>query len=124
MVKKISDRSIEFNGKRHLNSNQPLQDLDFYFNPQTQLVEIYSTDTPSNNFTKLLPELFLSDYNGEFPGVHEICKYYFPEITDEQIDYIMWEETCFPFSSDVEILFAQIYDYFDQNGFEEIKEIC
>lgn len=30
----------------------------------------------------------------------DCVKYFKPEITDEEADFIIWEETCFPFSTD------------------------
>jgi len=37
----------------------------------------------------------------------ECVKYYFPDITDLQADNILWEETCFPF--DTEVMLSQLY---------------
>lgn len=40
----------------------------------------------------------------------EVIKYYFPNASEETIDYILWEKTCFPFDS--EQTHDQIYDYY------------
>lgn len=37
-------------------------------------------------------------------------KYYKPELTDGEADYILWEFTCFPFDTDTAL--SQIYDFF------------
>lgn len=31
---------------------------------------------------------------------HDTVRYYFPNATDEECDYILWEETCFPLSGE------------------------
>jgi hypothetical protein len=37
----------------------------------------------------------------------KVVKFYFPDKSDEECDYILWEETCFPFSN--EVMMEQIY---------------
>lgn len=40
----------------------------------------------------------------------KIIQYYFPDKSNEECDYILWEETCFPFSN--EIMMDQIYELY------------
>lgn len=37
-----------------------------------------------------------------------VIQFYFPDKSDEECDYILWEETCFPFSN--EVMLEQIYE--------------
>lgn len=37
----------------------------------------------------------------------KVVKFYFPDKSDEECDFILWEETCFPFSN--EVMMEQIY---------------
>lgn len=30
----------------------------------------------------------------------DCVQYYFPKVTKEEADYLIWEDTCFPFSTD------------------------
>ena len=43
---------------------------------------------------------------------HAIMKHYKPDITEKEADYILWNETCYPF--DNEITLSQINEYFTQ----------
>lgn len=38
----------------------------------------------------------------------KVVKYYFPDKSDEECEFILWEETCFPFSN--EVMLEQIYE--------------
>jgi len=40
-------------------------------------------------------------------------KYYFNDISNESASYILWEETCFPFSA--EITLNQLHEYYIKN---------
>lgn len=40
----------------------------------------------------------------------DVVKYYFPNYDDKTCDYIIWEKTCFPMSTD--IAFRQIYEIY------------
>lgn len=39
-----------------------------------------------------------------------VIQYYFPDKSDEECDYLLWAETCFPFSN--EIMMEQIYQLY------------
>jgi len=50
----------------------------------------------------------------------DVVKYYFPDVTDDEADYILWEETCFPMDTD--IFLRQLYDlYLSGVNFEWLK---
>lgn len=44
----------------------------------------------------------------------EIVRYYFPEIDDEDIDWILLDNTVFPFG-DLEWIAEEIYEYYLKN---------
>lgn len=44
----------------------------------------------------------------------EIVRYYFPEIDDEDIDWILLDNTAFPFA-DIEWIAEEIYEYYLKN---------
>ena len=44
----------------------------------------------------------------------EVVKYYFPEVDDEDIDWILFENTIFPFG-DIEWIAEEIYEYYLNN---------
>lgn len=43
----------------------------------------------------------------------EVMRHYRPDITEEEAEYILWNETCYPF--DLRTALKQIY-YFFKNG--------
>ena len=43
----------------------------------------------------------------------DCVKYYWPEIKNEDADYILWEETCFPF--DVDMMLTHLYNKYLDN---------
>jgi hypothetical protein len=43
----------------------------------------------------------------------ECVQYYCPEVSKEKADYIVWNETCFPFS--LESFLEQLYHMFNKN---------
>lgn len=47
----------------------------------------------------LKPELKHIDVNGKLTW-RQVFEYYFTEITDEQIDFILFNETCYPFDTE------------------------
>ncbi len=42
--------------------------------------------------------------------MQDCIKHYFPDITDEEIEFILWEKTCFPFSDETSI--NQLYTFY------------
>jgi len=40
----------------------------------------------------------------------DCVKYYFPEKSDKEADYILWEKTCFPFDTDMYL--TQLYNLY------------
>lgn len=48
-------------------------------------------------------------------SVAELVRGYFPDASDKECEYIVWEKTAFPLVS-VETLCKQLQDYKDQRG--------
>ena len=42
--------------------------------------------------------LKIEDLEGKSWG--EVIRYFKPDATDEEVDYILWEETCYPMSTE------------------------
>lgn len=43
----------------------------------------------------------------------DIFRYYDPHISNDQIEYLLWNETCYPFSG--ELTAKHIYQFFQKN---------
>lgn len=43
----------------------------------------------------------------------DLVKKYFPEASDDECDYILWEKTCYPMG-EVEVIEKQIEEYKDK----------
>jgi len=43
---------------------------------------------------------------------YDCIRHYYPDATDEECEYILWEETCYPFSTEKAI--EQIWKYFNK----------
>ena len=40
----------------------------------------------------------------------DCVRYYFPDVSNREADYILWEKTCFPFDSDIWL--TQLYNLY------------
>lgn len=40
----------------------------------------------------------------------QLVEYYFPKWTSQEVDYFIWNETCFPFATQVAL--DQLYEYY------------
>lgn len=56
-----------------------------------------------------MEQLSKEDVDGKMSWV-EVMRKYNPDITEKEANYILWNETCFPF--DDEIAFSQVHQYF------------
>jgi hypothetical protein len=50
----------------------------------------------------------------------DCVQYYFPKVTKKEADYILWEDTCYPFSTD-EIL-NQLWELYNKYSQKTLKE--
>lgn len=60
-----------------------------------------------------MQELTLEYVNDNLAHNSELVKYFKPDATKEEIDFILWEKTCFPF--DLERTIRQLNEYFIKN---------
>lgn len=56
------------------------------------------------------PEIKLEEVLEKKMNWHDVVRYYNPTATDKECEFILWEETCFPF--DHTITLKQIFDFF------------
>lgn len=54
-------------------------------------------------------QLKVEDVNGKMTW-HEVFKHYFPSITDNEIDFLLFEHTCYPMDS--ERALKQVYEIY------------
>jgi hypothetical protein len=59
-----------------------------------------------------MKELIFEDVKGK--SMVEVVQRYWPEATDQQANFIIWEMTCFPMNT--EIALKQLYDLY-RSGF-------
>lgn len=56
-------------------------------------------------------ELKIEDVDGKMTW-HQVFNYYFPKMKANEIDFILWEHTCYPF--DGEETLKQVYKLYEQ----------
>ena len=61
-----------------------------------------------------LPDQYMEKLVLKGHSPDEIVRYYFPEKDDEDIDWIIWENTGWPFA-DIEWIAEEIYEYYLKN---------
>lgn len=44
----------------------------------------------------------------------DVVKHYWPDISEDEVDRILWEETCYPF--DTKLSLKQIYNKYQSSG--------
>lgn len=58
-----------------------------------------------------MTEISEKEFEGKTWG--DVVRQYKPDATDEEVEYILWNETCYPF--DTETALKQIHAFFNQN---------
>ena len=55
------------------------------------------------------PQLTVSDVNGKLTW-HQVFRHYFPSMTDDEIDFLLYEHTCYPMDSETAL--RQVYEIY------------
>jgi len=67
-----------------------------------------------NKESKMNKELTINEVIKEKLTWGEVVRHYDPKITDDKVDYILWNETCYPFDNETTV--KQIYQLFKKQG--------